>query len=508
MMEFIDTTHSELVRYKEKTLDEFQSKLVNIVLHSDKNAIGEAVAGSGKTFTEEAALSLLSEEIKRKTFVCAFTNRDEATLQGRLPNFPGEILNTHKTGLRLISRKFGRVQIDPKKDWEYSVKEIENSGREEGAEEVKRAVVLGKALLSESAEDIENICFQFGIGDNEFPQEEIASLAWQAIKKSTEEVKRVSLDDMIYFPWAHNIALHDKELVVGDEIQDWSPAQIWLVASRVAKGGRFIGVGDRKQGVYSWRGADKNAIPNIQKQFNAVVQPLSISYRCPKAVESLLKGFYEDWQFLVPEWAKEGRINNGMPLEEAIENHKLGDLWMSRTNAPLASICFAFLKRGIPANIVGKDITKGLKALIKKSKAGTTKELMKFLAEYEAQEIDRLNSLGRDVSKSIEAVQDKVELLIALGESTHNVSEIISNMDEIFYEPDEKPQEQKGRGRPKKIKKPHVILSTVHKQKGGEAERVFMVSKTFRPDRGEEEKNIYYVATTRTKNELSCVDVD
>jgi superfamily I DNA/RNA helicase len=51
-----------------------------------------------------------------------------------------------------------------------------------------------------------------------------------------------------------------------------------------------------------------------------------------------------------------------------------------------------------------------------------------------------------------------------------------------------------------------VVLSTVHKAKGLEWERVFMLKHTFGRWEGREEDNIMYVAITRSKSALMMVE--
>ena len=63
-----------------------------------------------------------------------------------------------------------------------------------------------------------------------------------------------------------------------------------------------------------------------------------------------------------------------------------------------------------------------------------------------------------------------------------------------------------------------VVFSTVHKFKGLEGERVWLLTKTFRRSRrgedgsqwrsGSEEENIRYVAITRSKHELIWLNGD
>jgi len=71
------------------------------------------------------------------------------------------------------------------------------------------------------------------------------------------------------------------------------------------------------------------------------------------------------------------------------------------------------------------------------------------------------------------------------------LNEVKDNIDRLFKDGDDKNR---------------VILSTTHKAKGLERDRVFMLDGTYRRGKDtREENNLVYVAWTRAKNELYLV---
>ncbi len=65
-----------------------------------------------------------------------------------------------------------------------------------------------------------------------------------------------------------------------DEAQDLNTCQT-EIAIKLGKKGRILGVGDPKQSVYGFAGADCNSYENFRTRINAIELPLSIRYRCP-----------------------------------------------------------------------------------------------------------------------------------------------------------------------------------------------------------------------------------
>ena len=186
--------------------------------------------------------------------------------------------------------------------------------------------------------------------------------------------------------------------------------------------------------------------------------------------------------------APEGKIDT-VSYDAMVESAQEGDFVLSRTNAPLVGVCMALLKRGTRARIKGRAIGVGILALIKRLKIQSIQELPAKLVAWEQREIARAMKLGAASETRIAFVQDQVDLLNALAAGVDSVAELEMRLGELFADDAEDRA---------------VMCSTVHRAKGLEAERVFLLEGTFRDDHIEED-NIRYVAITRAKQTLFWV---
>jgi superfamily I DNA/RNA helicase len=147
------------------------------------------------------------------------------------------------------------------------------------------------------------------------------------------------------------------------------------------------------------------------------------------------------------------------------------------------------------ARIKGKDIGKGLVTIVRrltKNRPGLTVEgFIELVRAWEQKEVARY--LAADQPSRAELAQDKAATLIELTDGMLEVSELERRIDFLFQDA--------GVGDAGVI-----TCSSVHKAKGLEADRVFILRETLYP-RGvnQEEKNIHYVAVTRAKRELVWV---
>lgn len=129
---------------------------------------------------------------------------------------------------------------------------------------------------------------------------------------------------------------------------------------------------------------------------------------------------------------------------------------------------------------------KNLMAMIKKSKATDVDMFLDWLNQYQEMEAARMIAAKRDPA----VLYDKVECLQVLCEGTKTLGDVKNNIDKLFHDGDEKDR---------------VILSSTHKAKGLERDRVFMLADTYRTGKTQEETNLTYVAYTRAKKELYLV---
>jgi superfamily I DNA/RNA helicase len=289
---------------------------------------------------------------------------------------------------------------------------------------------------------------------------------------------------MIWMPNVLGLPLDKFDMVFIDEAQDLNIAQILLALNACEANGRIISVGDENQAIYGFRGADSNAIQNIVDRCHSKRMPLSVTYRCGRAIVELAKTLVPTLEAAATN--HDGNVQNIDPnqIETMV---KPGDFILSRSNAPLIRWCLNLLKAHIPANIQGRDLGKGFLSMIRKSGAQDVPEFVSWVQDWKENEVSRLVALKRDSS----VIEDKAECLITLCEDAFNLKQVKNNIEKLFHDGDEKDR---------------VILSTTHKAKGLERDNVFVLHNTYKPGKNREETNLTYVAYTRAKQNLYLVN--
>jgi superfamily I DNA/RNA helicase len=214
------------------------------------------------------------------------------------------------------------------------------------------------------SEDIKQICKHFELAD--IYKHSIVASAIEQVLKIGENLarKKIGFDftDQIWLPLKWQ--LHEQrwfkpyQFVLVDECQDLNAIQLEL-AIALAGQGRMLFVGDPKQAIMGFAGADCNSYQNIIDRTQATELPLSICYRCPKThVELVRKNF--------PEIAIEP---NSIAIPGHIESITESDLWSNkpcrlitgdmvicRKTAPLVTLCIRLIAKGIGATVKGKAI--------------------------------------------------------------------------------------------------------------------------------------------------------
>jgi DNA helicase-2/ATP-dependent DNA helicase PcrA len=313
-------------------------------------------------------------------------------------------------------------------------------------------------------------------------EQSVATMAW------------LDYDDMVWFPAAGKVSCKQFDVLFIDEAQDLNKAQAALVMNSIKPGGRIIAVGDRNQSIYSFAGADSDSIPNLIDLLSATVMPLSTTYRCPKSHVALA-------QRLVPQieaaaWAAEGTVRD-VNEYEFVSQVTAGDLVLCRCNAPLVVPAFLLIRRGIKAVILGRDIGRGLKLLLskvqKKHGVHNLLDTLAALVEYGDKEIGKLLKMRKQ--SRAQALEDRIETIIALADGSSSMGQLEDKIETIFSDAAE-----------------GVTFSSVHRAKGAEADRVWILRPDLMPHprvsaawEMQQEYNIQYVALTRAKRELCFV---
>lgn len=316
-------------------------------------------------------------------------------------------------------------------------------------------------------------------------------------RQSLAQTNVVDFDDMILFPLVKNMRVRfGKDVVFVDEAQDLSPARQALIRKFVKPHtGRMIIVGDDRQAIYGFSGADAEALPNMIAALNATVLPLSVTWRCPKAVVAVAQQYVPDIE-AAPQ-APEGVVQS---LDALPDDMAVGDAILCRNTAPLIDLAYSLIRQGKPARVEGRAIGEGLKALARRWKVTTTSALINKLDTYKDREIQKAQAKGQD--QKIEEIEDRVATLLHIisavtAKGQTSVDVVVAFIDALFADDVSNA----------------IVLATYHRSKGREWQRVFLFEHSARcPSKAarqawqlQQEANLAYVAVTRAQHTLAFV---
>lgn len=281
-----------------------QQDIFDFIISGEGNAIVDAKAGSGKTTTIVEGMAYIPKTglMPPRAVFLAFNKSIATTLQQRIPR--GYLSSTfHALGFRAL-RESGIVEPRVKVDGAKCRKILWNimDYNDDDFRNTLRLVGLLKSMVHDVAyEDIDpRDLIEFHGLDFMNPTKSITA-ALRVLKTSTEQLDVIDFDDMLYLAVHLNARFDPVDWLFVDEAQDTNEIQVEIM-SRLQKplsvqlgqtidveyptvtSTRIIAVGDPHQAIYGFRGADSNAMANLAKRFKAVTLPLSVSYRCPKAV--------------------------------------------------------------------------------------------------------------------------------------------------------------------------------------------------------------------------------
>lgn len=317
----------------------------------------------------------------------------------------------------------------------------------------------------------------------------------QKAEAMLSESASLDFTDMLYWPVRWDLWLFQQDYVFVDEAQDLSPVQRKLVAKCLKRTGRIVAVGDKSQAIYGFAGADSNSFDLTVKWFDCKVLPLSVSRRCSQVVayhaSQLVPGFKP-----LPD-APRGKI---VWIDEALMTSEVrpGDMVLCRIKAPLVIGCINCITANKPATILGTDIGKQLIDDLEKittRKDFKWDDLQQHIIAHRDEQVARWERKGDE--QMMEVVQDTMTAIEAIVERAQapNFEALKAYILSLFS--DESTEAM-------------VTFATVHKSKGLEAERVFLLRPDkmplrypgMRAESYKQEKNLEYVAITRAKHTL------
>lgn len=464
---------------------DYQRAVFEHIERSNRHLVVEAMPGSGKSTTIVEGVNRIPG---KRVLMCAFNKKIQQELEERVPH--GVTVKTFNSlGHGAVMRARGRVNINPDRQREL-VRAVLPDKRIIGTApyaDVLKIVELAMARLAESDEDFHYIMSEYDCYPTDSSMtDHYISWAREVLRRSLLPSAEISFNDQIYIAAKQKLSPAKFDFVFVDEAQDCNPAQLWLVANALTSNGKLVAVGDRRQAIYAWRGADHHVMEDIISKFDADVLPLSITYRCPKNVVKLVNNLVPDLK--AAPTAIDGTVSV-VSETQFLSNVQAGDLVISRTNAAIARYSMKLLLQGTRCVVLGKDLSKGLFKLIDRGGHISLVDLFEGLDKHVKEESERLVAAKKE--SKIEELLDLVNTVKDLSEGLTDVFELRTRIESLF-----------GDTAPSNA----VIFSTVHKAKGLEFDRVWMFEPTFNVTTTEGE-NLYYVAATRAIKALHLVQI-
>jgi DNA helicase-2/ATP-dependent DNA helicase PcrA len=472
-----------------------------------------AVAGAGKTSTLVEACDLMSGSVA----FCAYNKKIADEIKAKTAHLNHVHAGTfHSFGLSAWMRYKGqqRSTINAKK-LELLQKDLgEVAAPVETREFARSLVSLAKQSGFGILEPVENIDRWFALADHfdvldKLPDGASDATLHNAIHQSQsllsvsnrcEDI--IDFDDMIYLPVLRNVRIWQNDWVLVDEAQDTNPIRRAMARKMLRPGGRLVAVGDPHQAIYGFTGADNDALDLIATEFNCQDLPLTVTYRCPKSVVA----FAQNWvsHITAAETAPEGTVSL-ISLDQLLAGDlRPTDAILCRNTAPLVELAFSLIKRGIGCRVEGKDIGNGLMALANRwKKVKTVGALATKLEDYREKQVQRYMAKGQEMKAA--SLVDRVDALMTIIESLPTdapISDIKLRIQAMFGDNETDPRQL-------------LTLSTVHKSKGREWPRVYLLGRSmYMPSpfarqvwQAQQEDNLIYVAVTRAQADLIEVEL-
>jgi superfamily I DNA/RNA helicase len=313
-----------------------------------------------------------------------------------------------------------------------------------------------------------------------------------------------------------------------DEAQDLSPLNHIMIQRTAA--GRLIIVGDPKQAIYAFRGADSDSMQKLRKLRPRWIDlPLATTFRCPKVVvdrqqahapgftayQTNILGAFQVFSRFAPE-PHESQFNDFQSFEVAKANwkdrrmepqtwdwkrvqalHPNGHIAvLCRNNAPLLAVAFRLLRGNVGVSMLGRDIGKSLIALSKKILSDDempAEDCVSAINQWGDSQIALARANGHE--EKVATLYDQRDCLLAVveGAKAKTAAEIRWYLTTLF---------ERTTGT--------VTLGTIHRSKGLEWDTVLHLDPWRIPSKFaqqnlaqlRQEINLKYVCETRTKKLL------
>jgi DNA helicase-2/ATP-dependent DNA helicase PcrA len=497
----------------------YQEDVYQWVVAGTGDGIINACAGAGKTSTLVEVAQLLP---RGKALFCAFNKHIVAALRERLHGTEFDVQTLHGIGYRTLCKTFPRLTIDKQKYRRLCRQWIDTHLRrlpqaaivsptretvprlrlfsadqlQEWDQALEQLVHFTRLTLTnpDDPEALRSVARRFGVVVDAAVFPGVRAVLDEGIAL-THSGGIIDYTDMLWLPSTLGLRPERFRWVLVDEAQDLNAAQLALALRCRARGGRMLFCGDPFQSIMAFSGADPEAYAHIKAATSAAELPLSICYRCPTSHLDLARKLVPTIEARTD--APEGRVIT-LPEADLPAHLDSGDLVLCRYSAPLVAWAIRLIAARIPARVKGRDVVADLAAL-----ARTLAALVPWSRFYEAIDVYEQIQVSRLLQEEAEeeaiaVVVDRCKVLRTFmdGYKPRSVDSLCDAIDTLFSD-----------------EQATVWLSTIHRAKGLEADRVFLLEANTLPRTwphqravsAQQERNILYVALTRAKQDLFLV---
>lgn len=491
----------------------YQEAIFNHIQHNVGNLVISAAAGAGKTSTLVRTINLINKD--KSILFCAFNKDIVKDIQKRVKgNENVDVRTIHSLGYKILTAnlypqkaipddmKYRKHLYDHLK--EYTTIDTWSMGRKlynTYFDNILKLVDYFRCNMCHSFNDAMDIVIKHDI---DLVADEI-DVTYKVLEWGKNNLETIDYDDMVWIPLVNNYrtTMCQYDYIFCDEAQDLSTAQRQIVQRCHKINTRYVFCGDGNQAIYAFASASPEAFKNLSTIPNTTSLPLSVSYRCAKNIVKFVKQFVPSIE--PNDDGREGEVKFKCKIEEIMD----GDMVVCRNNAPLVQLYSDLLKLNKKCFIRGKDIGSNLKDILKNieqeelnvnlRKDGVFVQLYNSLFELRDKIMSR-NGIDEKMAMLNPLWMNRLDMirtLEILADGINTKTELIDKITNIFSDK----------------KKEGIALSTIHKAKGLEADRVFILCNFLIPSKSahlpwefKQEENLKYVAYTRAKNFLGFID--
>jgi superfamily I DNA/RNA helicase len=184
-----------------------------------------------------------------------------------------------------------------------------------------------------------------------------------------------------------------------------------------------------------------------------------------------------------------------------------GDMVICRNNAPTITLAYRLIADRTPVFVKGRDIGRNLISVIEKAKAVDVPDLAREMKDWLRIQTQVILEENPDNEDAVQRITDRYDSIMVF--ITHNsdgeVASVVADIEELFSTRTKDSDDEY-------LMKGKVVLSSIHKSKGLEAQRVYILDRFLIGSRAaqgswqmEQENNLAYVATTRAKEFLHYI---